>query len=94
MDYDINNCHFSGKVENFRELNTRPGIAMYSFNIKCWKETIRCVAVREVANTILSEVNDGDRIEARGRIQSSNWEKDGSRFFSYQKGLDLNEWLG
>ena len=84
MEYDINSCRFSGKVSALRELNTKSGIAMASFRIQSWKEEVRCVCFREIANTILSEVSDGDQIEVRGQIQSSNWEKDGQRFFGYQ----------
>ena len=84
MSFDINTLHVSGTVSQIRPIQTRSGIAMTQFRIQSWKEEVRCVAFRELANQIVDDYENGDRIEVKGRMQSSNWEKDGVRVYSYQ----------
>jgi single-stranded DNA-binding protein len=82
--YDLNDCRFTGTVQQIRPIQTQSGIPMVQFRIQCWRETIRCVAFKELANQIVEYYQTGDRIELRGRIQSSNWEQDGAKVYSYQ----------
>lgn len=82
MSYDTNKCTFSGKVENFKRISTKTGTPMISFKLKCWKEKIRVVAFKELAES--TTLNDGDRIEIVGRLQSSSWEYEGAKFHGFQ----------
>jgi len=83
MAYNKNECLFSGKLSDIRQINTKTGNPMSSFRLMCWREQIRCVGFGEVAGDMLS-FNDGDRVLLTGKIQSSNWEKDGVKVYSYQ----------
>lgn len=56
---------------------------MASFRLRCWKEDIRCVGFGNIADDMLS-FSDGDRVEIVGKVQSSRWEKEGVKVFSYQ----------
>ena len=57
---------------------------MSSFRLQCWRENIRCVCFNEVAEKALTFA-DGDRVEIKGKVQSSNWQKDdGTKVYSYQ----------
>ena len=69
MGYDINRCHFSGKITFIKPISTRSGIAMTSFRIQSYREEVRCVAFREIANLLVDEYEVGDRIELKGRFQ-------------------------
>lgn len=82
MSYDVNECRFSGKISNVREIKTRTGTPMTSCRLQCWKEQVRCVGFKEVAGQILS-FTDGARVEISGKIQSSIWEKEGTKVYSY-----------
>ena len=59
MTYDINSCRFSGTITHIKPIQTRSGIAMTSFKIRCWKEPVRCVAFRELANQLVDEFETG-----------------------------------
>ena len=84
MSYDINSCRFSGTISDIREIKTRTGTPMSSFRLQCWRENIRCVCFNEVAEKALTFA-DGDRVEIKGKVQSSNWQKDdGTKVYSYQ----------
>ena len=60
---------------------------MASFKLQCWKEQIRCVGFKETAEQMLA-FNEGDRVVISGKIQPSNWEKDGTKVYSYQVIVD------
>ena len=84
MSYDVNDCRFSGTISDIREIKTRTGTLMSSFRLQCWRENIRCVCFKEVAEKALTFA-DGDRVEIKGKVQSSNWQKDdGTKVYSYQ----------
>lgn len=68
---DINEFRFSGIVERFDRIQTRTGTAMISFVVRCWKEKIRVVAFKTLAEE--TELSRGDRVEVRGHVQSNSW---------------------
>ena len=68
---DINDFRFSGIVERFDRIQTKTGTAMISFTVRCWRETIRAIAFKELAEQ--TELTRGDRIEVRGHIQTTTW---------------------
>ena len=91
MSYDINHCTFSGKVEKFKRVQTRTGTPMITFTLKCWKEMIKVVAFKELAEE--TGLHDGDRVIIKGRLQSSSWEYEGTRYHSFQVVADKIEML-
>lgn len=84
MDYDLNHCRFSGKIIELKNIETRTGTPMVSLKLQCWKETIRCVCFNEIAERLLQEYAVGYRIEIAGKLQSSNWENNGTKYFGFQ----------
>lgn len=88
--YDINHCKFSGTIQDFKRIDTRTGTPMISFKLKCWKETIRVVAFKDLAEQ--TKLSDGDRAEVVGRLESSNFEYEDRKYNSFQivaTGIDL-----
>ncbi|MBB5347185.1 single-stranded DNA-binding protein [Desulfoprunum benzoelyticum] len=80
---DLNEFRFSGTVQRFDRIQTKTGMAMVSFSVLCWKERIRNVAFKALAEQ--TELSPGDRIEVRGHIQSTEWQdKDGNRRTGWQ----------
>jgi len=80
---DRNEFFFSGTVERFDRIQTKTGTAMVSFSVMCWREHIRCIAFRDLAEQ--TTLTTGDRVEVRGHIQSNEWtDKDGNRRQGWQ----------
>jgi len=79
---DINEIRITGTVENRTVYNTRTGKPMARLLIRCWKETMAIIAFDDLAE---QSFEIGDRIEARGFIQSTNYSgKDGVKRYGYQ----------
>lgn len=70
--YDINHIHVSGTVEAFRRVQTSTNTPMATFRLRCWQELIKVVAFKELAESLA--LADGERVEVRGRIQSTSWQ--------------------
>lgn len=68
---DLNEFRFSGTVQRFDRIQTKTGTAMVSFSVMCWKERIRTVAFKALAEQ--TELSPGDWLEVRGHIQSTSW---------------------
>ena len=68
---DMNEFRLSGTVERFDQINTRTGTPMIAFTVMCWKERVRCVAFKSIAEQ--TNLAAGDRVECRGHIQSNSW---------------------
>ena len=92
MAYDKNNCEFSGQIIELKDIPTKTGTPMVSLKIQCFKEQIRGVAFKELAEQLLENFEVGDRIEFTGRLQSSNWENNGTKYFSFQ--INISEIAG
>jgi single-stranded DNA-binding protein len=84
MGYDKNECRFSGQILELKNVATRSGKKMATLKIQCFREQIRACCFENYAEIILENYNTGDNIEFTGKLQSSSWEKNGSRYFSYQ----------
>ena len=82
--YDCNECRFSGRILELKDVATRTGTRMASLKIQCHKEQIRAVCFKEKAELLLENFETGDQIEFTGRLQSSNWESNGTKYFSFQ----------
>jgi single-stranded DNA-binding protein len=83
MSYDQNECHLSGKVENFTIINTKTGTPMIRFSISCNKERLTVVAFKGLADD--TRLNEGDQVSIIGAIQSTSWEgKDGVKKYGFQ----------
>lgn len=82
-EFDINRCHFTGTVERFDRIATKTGTAMVKALVRCYKETVQVVAFRDLAED--TDLQAGDRVEVRGRIQNTSWTaQDGSRRYGWQ----------
>jgi single-stranded DNA-binding protein len=68
---DLNEFRFSGTVQRFDRIQTNTGTAMVSFSVMCWKERIRTIAFKALADQ--TELSPGDWVEVRGHIQSTSW---------------------
>jgi single-stranded DNA-binding protein len=68
---DINEFHCTGKVETFKRIETRTGLPMASITVLCWKERVKVVLFKELAQQ--TELSAGDRVEVKGSIQSTSW---------------------
>lgn len=68
---DINEFRFTGTVERFDRIQTKTGTPMVAFTVMCWKERIRTVAFKDLAEK--TDLAAGDRVEVRGHIQSNSW---------------------
>lgn len=80
---DLNFFRFSGVVERFDRITTKTGMAMISFVVRCWKERVRVVAFRDLAEQ--TTLAAGDRVEIVGRVQGTEWQdKDGNRRSGWQ----------
>ena len=66
---DLNIFRFSGIIERFDRIQTKTGTPMCAFSVRCWKERIRVVAFKTVAEETM--LSPGDRVEVRGAIQST-----------------------
>ena len=84
MTYDKNQCKFSGTVEAIKPINTKTGTPMVSFKLKCWKEYIKGVAFKDLAEKVIATVKQGDRIEIAGKIESRNYEYEDRKYNSFQ----------
>ena len=82
-EFDINRCHITGTVERFDRIATKTGTAMIKALVRCYKETVQVVAFRDLAED--TDLQAGDRVEVRGRIQSTSWTgQDGVKRYGYQ----------
>ena len=82
-EFDINRCHITGTVERFDRIATKTGTAMIKALVRCYKETVQVVAFRDLAED--TDLQAGDRVEVRGRIQNTSWTaQDGSRRYGWQ----------
>ncbi|MGW8158413.1 MAG: single-stranded DNA-binding protein [Desulfoprunum sp.] len=68
---DMNEFRFSGTVERFDRIQTKTGTPMVAFTVMCWRERIRTVAFKSIAEQ--TTLNPGDRVECRGHIQATSW---------------------
>ena len=68
---DMNEFRFSGTVERFDRIATKTGTPMVAFTVLCWRERIRAVAFKDMAEQ--TELAPGDRVECCGHIQSTSW---------------------
>lgn len=82
MSHDLNACCFSGKVEKFKRIDTETGTPMITFKLKCWKEQIKIVGFKQLAEE--TNLIDGARVQVAGRLQSSSWEYEGAKYHSFQ----------
>jgi single-stranded DNA-binding protein len=82
--YDLNECRFSGKIIDLKRVDTKTDTSMASIKIQCFREQIRNVAFKEIAEVLLGNFDTGSRIEFSGRLQTSNWERNGTKYFSFQ----------
>ena len=83
MQFDINKCHITGTVEKFDRIATRTGTPMVRAMVRCYRETLQVVAFRDLAED--TDLQAGDRVEVRGRIQNTSWTaQDGSRRYGWQ----------
>ena len=57
---------------------------MVSFKLKCWKQYINAVAFKELAETVIATVKQGDRIEIAGKLESRNYEYEDRKYNSFQ----------
>jgi single-stranded DNA-binding protein len=71
MTRDKNHFEFTGTVERFQQITTKSGRLMIAGSVRCWRETIRCIAFGDLAET--TDLQRGDRVEVVGRIQSNAW---------------------
>ena len=58
---DMNEFRFSGTVERFDRIQTKTGTPMVSFTVLCWRERVRAVAFKAIAEQ--TELAPGDRVE-------------------------------
>ena len=68
---DIIEFRFSGTIERFDRIATKTGTPMVAFLAMCWKERIRIVAFKDLAEQ--TELTPGNRVEVRGHIQTTAW---------------------
>ncbi|KGO35173.1 hypothetical protein JT06_03835 [Desulfobulbus sp. Tol-SR] len=68
---DMNEFRFSGTVERFDRIQTKTGTPMVALAVMCWRERIRTVAFKSIAEQ--TTLNPGDRVKCRGHIQSTSW---------------------
>ena len=83
MEHDINQARITGTVEKFDRIATKTGTPMVKALVRCYKETVQVVAFRDLAED--TDLQAGDRVEVRGRIQNTSWTaQDGSRRYGWQ----------
>ena len=83
MDYDLNECRITGTVDRFDRIATKTGTPMCKALVLCHKETVAVIAFRDLAEQ--TNLNPGDRVEVRGRIQSTSWTgQDGVKRYGWQ----------
>ena len=82
MSYDINHCTFSGEVQKLKRVDTRTGTPMLTFKLKCWKELIKIVAFKKLAEE--ASFSNGNRVKIKGRLQLNNWEFEGVKYRNFQ----------
>ena len=92
MSYDINECKFSGQIIELKDIATKTKTRMASFKIQCHKEQIRAVCFKELAEQLLENFEVGSRIEFSGRLQTNNWENNGTKYVNFQ--VNINEIVG
>ena len=92
MGYDKNNCEFSGTIIELKDIPTKTGTRMASLKIQCWKEQIRACAFEEYADILLEYYEQGSRIEFGGKLQTSSWENNGTKYVNFQ--VNINEIVG
>jgi hypothetical protein len=92
MSYDTNECRFSGKILELKNVPTRSGKKMATLRIQCFKEQIRACAFENYAEIILENFDNGDQIEFAGKLQTSTWENNGSKYFLFQ--INIGEIAG
>jgi single-stranded DNA-binding protein len=92
MGYDKNECRFSGQVLELKNVPTRSGKKMATLKIQCFREQIRACCFENYAEIILENFDKGDQIEFAGKLQTSSWEKNGSKYFSFQ--INIGEIAG
>ena len=82
-DFDINRAKFTGTVERFDRIATRTGTPMVKVLLRCYKEAVSVVAFKDLAED--TDLAPGDRVEVRGKIQSTSWTApDGTRRQGWQ----------
>jgi len=80
---DKNCFEFTGTVERFDRIATKTGTPMVAFTVLCWRERVRTVAFKALAEQ--TDLSTGDRVEVRGHIQSTEWQdKDGNKRSGWQ----------
>ena len=80
---DRNEFFFSGVVEDFKRIQTRTGTPMIAFQVRCWRESIRCIAFKSIAEQ--TELTKGDYIECRGHVQGKEWiDREGNKRSGWQ----------
>ncbi len=80
---DQNECRFSGVVEQFAVIATKTGTPMVKLMLLAGRERVSVVAFRDLAER--TRLNEGDRVELAGPLQSNSWEgQDGVRRYGWQ----------
>jgi len=80
---DLNECHFTGLVEQFYIIQTKTGTPMVKAFVLCGKERLTVIAFKELADA--TRLNEGERVAVSGAIQSTSWEsKDGVKRYGFQ----------
>lgn len=90
-DFDINSCHCSGRIIDIREIKTKTGLPMARLSILCWRDDFTLVAFDNLAQHLLQHYQNGSRLEVRGKLQSSKWEKGDTKYHSFQ--INISEIL-
>ena len=75
--HDQNHVRMTGTVHKFETVQTKTGMPMIRFALRCWKEWATVVAFKDLALTTM--LRPGDRVEVTGHIHSTQWQaKDGT----------------
>ena len=83
MAFDINAIRITGTVEQFDIITTKTGAPMIRLMLRSFRELFTVVAFKKLAEA--TRLNAGDRVEVRGRVQSTAWtDKEGNKRYGFQ----------
>lgn len=108
MSNDLNLCQFIGRLGKDPEMRYMPdGKAVANFSIACgqsWKgkdgekqektEWVRCAAFGKLAEIVGQYLKKGAQVYVSGRIQTREYEKDGSKRYTTEIVVDTMQMLG
>lgn len=108
MANDLNLCQFIGRLGRDPDMRFTPdGKAVANFSIACgqsWKskdgekqektEWVRCVAFGKLAEIIGEYLKKGSQVYVSGRMQTREYEKDGTKRYTTEVVLDTMQMLG